>query len=211
MGFRELVGEGVRRISTRATQPNTAQEGDLWYDADAVVPDLAAADVTFDDTGLSEITGDDVQEALEAVDASLVSLGGTVYPRHATLAPWAAKNATTSTLVIGAAVADMLQFSSAQNGEIAWDVLLDSGTYTIGFVHSRDTDRGIYSVQIDDVEVATVDGYNGSSSTVLAQCAGETIASPGIHEISLKMLTKNASSSSYKGIVGDISIARTGA
>lgn len=78
MGFRQLVGQGVRRVSSRTTQPADASEGDLWYDSDAVVPDTDAADVTFDDTGLDEIAGADVQAALESADAAIAGLSGAV-------------------------------------------------------------------------------------------------------------------------------------
>jgi hypothetical protein len=183
-------------------------------------------------TELTAFTGDEVFYVVEDDDGTPVSrritieniaaglaarteLTGAFAPlslaRTVVLMPWAAKNSTTATFVIVASDAGpMIQFGTTVNGEIAWDIGLEPGTYTIGFTHNKDSDRGIYSVQLNDVAVGTVDGYNASTSTVMSQLTGVTVAA-GVNEFSMKMLTKNASSTNFKGIIGSVVLARTGA
>jgi hypothetical protein len=100
--------------------------------------------------------------------------------------------------------------SGAQNDEINWDVVLSAGTWTIELLIKKGTDRGIYSIQLDGVEVGTVDGYSGA--TVRNQrglVAGVTVATSGKKRLKLKMATKNASSTSYVGSIGLVSLVRT--
>lgn len=103
-----------------------------------------------------------------------------------------------------------LASSAAQNDEISFNVILAAGTWTVRLMHVKGTNRGIYSVQIDDSEEGTIDGYNGSAvNNARDSVAGITVASGGKHELSLKMLTKNASSSAYLGIISLVSLIRT--
>lgn len=146
------------------------------------------------------------------MDTAIATAIAPLYHRSFALLPWAAKESTVSTFVVVASdIGPMIQFTTVQNGLISWDINLLAGTYSIGFTNSRDSDRGIYSVQLNDVEVGTADGYNGAATSGLGQVTGITVAASGANELSLKMLTKNASSSSYKGIIGSVMIARTGA
>lgn len=100
--------------------------------------------------------------------------------------------------------------SAAQNAEVSWNVLLAAGTWTITLMHRTASSRGVYSVQIDDVEVGTIDGYSAvTTENVLTSVTGIVVATPGIKKLSLKMLTKNASSSGYLGSLVGVTLRRT--
>lgn len=103
------------------------------------------------------------------------------------------------------------QSSGAQNAEASWEIACAAGTYAFTLIHSRDVNRGIYSVQVDTVEVGTIDGYNGSTAhnTVNTSITGIAIATTAKHTIKLKMATKNASSSSYFAAVQHFAMRRT--
>lgn len=146
------------------------------------------------------------------VSSAIASAIAPLYAQSFALLPWAAKTITSGSFVVGANDGGLLlQFGTAQNSEIAWDINLLAGTYMIGFTQAQGSDRGIYSVQLNDVQVGTADGYNAGSAYVLSTVSAIAVATSGANELSLKMLTKNASSSSYKGIIGGVMIARTGA
>ncbi len=100
--------------------------------------------------------------------------------------------------------------TGAQNARIAWDVVLHAGTWTVELLHRKDANVGIYSVQLDDVEKGTIDGYvTPAVSNVRSSVTGITVATTGKKRLSLKMLTKNASSSSYFGVISSVILKRT--
>lgn len=100
--------------------------------------------------------------------------------------------------------------SGAQNAEISWDLVIAAGTWVLSLMHHTGNTRGIYSIQIDGVEVATIDGYSaGSVDNVLTDSASFAIATDAVHTIKLKMANKNGSSSSYVGSISGISLRRT--
>lgn len=87
-----------------------------------------------------------------------------------------------------------------QNDEIGWDVLLGAGTWRLEVIHTTDSNRGIYSIRVDGSQVTTLDGYSG----VTIKNVGATTANFAVSlstsvkkRLSLKMATKNASSSAY--------------
>jgi hypothetical protein len=98
--------------------------------------------------------------------------------------------------------------SGAQNASLEWNVFLPEGTYDFNFLTLKSTDLGKYHLLIDGSDVETIDGY-GSLSYLIMNFSGHAIIS-GIHTIKLKMSDKNASSSSYKGILFDGWARRTG-
>jgi hypothetical protein len=99
---------------------------------------------------------------------------------------------------------------SQQNNEIAWDVLLAKGTWTIEITHLKSTDRGIYSVQLDGVEKGTIDGYASSATeNIMSSITGITIPATKKIELKLKMKTKNNSSTAYMGSISIINLIRT--
>ena len=100
--------------------------------------------------------------------------------------------------------------SGAQNAERTWDVTLAKGTWTIQLIYMKDGTAGVFSVQIDTVEVGTVDAYNAVNSyNNVSDVTGIAVASTGKKELKLKMATKHASASSYVGNVQSITLLRT--
>lgn len=100
--------------------------------------------------------------------------------------------------------------SAAQNDEICFDVVLAKGTWTVELMHNKYTDRGIYSVQFDTVEKGTIDGYNASQQyNVRSTVTGITVSATAKIRLKLKMATKNASSSNYRGSINWIQLRRT--
>jgi len=101
--------------------------------------------------------------------------------------------------------------TSALNNEVAWDVSIPAGTYTIeGFI-TASTNRGIASVQIDGVEVGTIDSYAGvlTANTPITPIAGVVVAASGRKVLKLKITGKNASSSAFFFEVQRIRLRRT--
>lgn len=131
------------------------------------------------------------------------------------ITPWTASKANTnwatrtqnSALLSGG----WLQSSGAQNDEVSWDIWLDAGTYKFAMVHSDDSNRGIYSVQLDGVEKGTIDAYAaGNTHNVYDEITGIAVTA-GLKVFKLKMATKNASSSAYFGVPISCAWIRTGA
>lgn len=96
----------------------------------------------------------------------------------------------------------------AQNDQVSFDFACGAGTYSLELFHLPFTNRGIYTVKIDNTSVGTVDGYAGSLSPQRAVLAGIAIGG-GQHVVTLLMASKNASASSYIGMVEHIVLTRT--
>lgn len=105
----------------------------------------------------------------------------------------------------------LLESSGAQNAEVYWDVALAPGDWTLGLVYKKASDAGIITVTLDGAAgtPSTVDGYN--AATQLGQTASVTftVTTAGVKRLKLGMLTKHASSSSYKGYVHHLTLMRT--
>jgi hypothetical protein len=100
--------------------------------------------------------------------------------------------------------------TGAQNAEVAWDVMLAAGTWKVEIFMRTDTDKGIYSVRLDDVEVGTIDGYSASATNnVRGSVSGIAVTRSGKYELELRMATKNGSSSSYVGWINSVQLTRT--
>jgi hypothetical protein len=98
----------------------------------------------------------------------------------------------------------------AQNDEITWPVSLSAGTWTISMIHHTFTDRGIYTFRLDGSTVGTIDGYSaGSTLNVVSTITGIAVAASGKKTLSVKMATKNASSSNYSFLSPLICLVRT--
>ncbi|MDT0183231.1 right-handed parallel beta-helix repeat-containing protein [Microbacterium sp. ARD31] len=100
--------------------------------------------------------------------------------------------------------------SGAQDAYRNYTVNLKPGTYSIAVWHTKDVNRGIYSVRVDGVVVGTIDGYAASTTPERAVLTGFNVRSGGRRTLSLVMATKNGSSSDYYGAVSGISVVRTG-
>jgi len=57
--------------------------------------------------------------------------------------------------------------TGVQNAARWWYVNLAAGTWDFELLHEIANNRGIYSVQIDDVQVGTIDGYAARSEDIL--------------------------------------------
>ncbi len=100
--------------------------------------------------------------------------------------------------------------SGAQNDQISWPVVLSAGTWTIEVVCFKNSANGIISLQLDGVEVGTVDTYAGSgSANNFVQVAGITVSVAGKKTLTLKMTSKNASASNYYGNIQHVRLLRT--
>lgn len=100
--------------------------------------------------------------------------------------------------------------SGAQNDEIAWDVLIPAGTWTFEMMHTRGTDRGVYTVYLDTTSIGTVDGYFAATArNTRSSFTGIVRSSQELVALKLKMETKNAASTNYLGSVQAIQLRRT--
>jgi hypothetical protein len=128
---------------------------------------------------------------------------------------WATLTAASGRFGGGSRATDTL----AQNNEIvlALPVALMAGTWTVRLIYHQNTTNGIYTVAVSpDASAWTdltsaIDGYAAApASNVTADVTGLTVAA-GMNFIRLKMATKNASATNYKGDYSHLSGVRTGA
>lgn len=102
------------------------------------------------------------------------------------------------------------QSASTINSEISFDVALDAGTWTVELLHVKASDSGIYHVQIDGVDQGTVDGYNAATSVnQLGSVTGVIIDAQKRVTLTLKIASKNASSSNYVARLQHVQLRRT--
>ncbi len=99
--------------------------------------------------------------------------------------------------------------SGAQNAEINFDIVTSAGTWTFEMMHYSLTNRGIYSIRIDGVEVGIIDGYAASGVYNQQSTITGIKITGGKHRLTLKMATKNGSSSGYAGSIQHIQLRRT--
>lgn len=125
-------------------------------------------------------------------------------------------NTNWSTFVSAAGAANVLfngalQSSGAQNAEVGWDEVLGAGTWDFVLFHYSESNRGIYTLRFDGVDKGTIDGYAGTPGSMFASgsVTGITVATTAKIRVTLKMATKNASSSSYYGTISGYQLRRT--
>jgi hypothetical protein len=80
-----------------------------------------------------------------------------------------------------------LDCDSTQGNAIGWDLSLRPGDWELTLLHTTNTNRGIYSVQIDGVEVDTIDGYSASVVRNVVSTATFTTTTRGVKRLSLVM------------------------
>jgi hypothetical protein len=100
----------------------------------------------------------------------------------------------------------------AQNNEISFDVVLAAGTWTFELIHYRDVDRGIYTVLFGGVAKGTIDGYTPAGTPPFltrSPITGVVVVASGKVRVTLRMATKNVSSSGYRGSLSHIQFKRT--
>lgn len=104
--------------------------------------------------------------------------------------------------------------AGAQNDEFGYDLLLRKGTWSFTLTFSALNSDGIISCRLDGVEFASQDGYNVSGVRLFNGFKVQTgivVATTGIHRVSFKAASKNASSSGYFITVQQFTFRRTGA
>src|SRR3990167_3813455 len=109
---------------------------------------------------------------------------------------WATRTTATDQLAMGRLITD----STAQNNAVSWPLYLDSVTWKCALIYGKDTDQGVFSIQLDDVEQGTVDAYAAApASNNYSEVTGLAVSAAGVKTFELQMATKNASSSAYGG------------
>jgi len=101
--------------------------------------------------------------------------------------------------------------TGAQNDEYTCDFQFQTGTYKVAQIGEKNTNRGIASIQLDDVEQATIDWYNGASASGQYQEVTGIALTAGLKVAKTKGATKNASSSAYVLFIATEAWVRTGA
>jgi hypothetical protein len=98
-----------------------------------------------------------------------------------------------------------------QNDAKWWYLFLTAGTWAIDLLYATGPNRGIVSVQLDDVQVGTLDAYHALPviKNNRASVTGITVGWTGVHKVSLVMSSKNASSSAYYGTITSLALRRT--
>lgn len=100
----------------------------------------------------------------------------------------------------------------AQNDEITFQCPMEAGTWTIEAMNLRASNNGIMTFSIDGSSVGTIDTYSAvTSKNAVGSIAGITVATTGMKTLSLKIATKNGSSSGYRINLQFICLTRTGA
>lgn len=94
-----------------------------------------------------------------------------------------------------------------------WDILLESGTYSITILYLKNTSRAITTLTLDGgSSLGTFDGYNaGGSLTALSTITGIAVSTTAMHTFRFAQLSKNASSSNYYLVLHAFHLTRTGA
>lgn len=101
--------------------------------------------------------------------------------------------------------------SNTQNAYIEYEILLDSGTYSLQLLHEGHTISAIVSLTLDGVSIGSVDFYRSSySPNALSTITGIAVTA-GHHTLRLTTATKNASSSAYYMRLQHVGLVRTGA
>ncbi len=133
--------------------------------------------------------------------------GGTASTQIATVGTWTPTYLRTSDT--GSQYSGWVNLSGgAQNDSITFDFAAAAGTCTIELFHLPFTNRGIYTVQIDAVSVGTIDGYSATLAATRGLLTGIAVTT-GQHTLTILMATKNASSSSFVGIIDHLVLTQT--
>lgn len=106
--------------------------------------------------------------------------------------------------------------TGAQNDELTYERVLTKGTWTLNAIHVRDSDAGIFTVYLVDLEagqtlLGTIDSYAATRTyNVPGEIAGFTVDREAKWGLRFVMATKNASSSAYYGRIQFLQVYRTG-
>ena len=93
----------------------------------------------------------------------------------------------------------MYNSTDAQNDSISWDVVLAAGTWTLEILTRKSTDQGIVTALLDATTLGTMDLYNGALQyNRVSSIASIAVTSTNKYRLTLKLATKNASSTAYE-------------
>lgn len=93
---------------------------------------------------------------------------------------------------------DMYQGTPAQNDEIGWPVLLNSGTWTMTVIHNTSNNQAIQTHKLDSTTVGTVDGYSvGSTLNVVHEISGIVVAAPAVYTHKIVTASRHASATDW--------------
>ncbi len=99
--------------------------------------------------------------------------------------------------------------SGAQNASISFQAVLTAGTWSAVLAHTQDSDRGIYTVEVNGASVGTIDGYAAGTTEAVGSVGAIAVTDTGLYSIQLVMATKNVASSNYRGAISHLSMVRT--
>lgn len=100
--------------------------------------------------------------------------------------------------------------AAAINDEAAYSIGLAVGTYHIEYVAAKATTAGIMSIIIDGSTISTHDFYAAATTyNVRGSSSDFNISTPGTHTLTIKVASKNASSSNYFTFISWFQIIRT--
>lgn len=88
--------------------------------------------------------------------------------------------------------------SGALNDELTYTVDMGYGLWLPDLIAQKGTGGGIVSILIDDVGVGTIDTYAASTSQAVIQGAAIKVNTEGRHKLTLRVTSKNASSTGYQ-------------
>ena len=91
-----------------------------------------------------------------------------------------------------------------------FNVYLNKGTYKIITLHRVDTTRGVLDLDIDGVEVTSIDMYAAAGVQTVSDTDSTIIVESGLKALRLRVDGKHASSSGYMVTVSAIIFQRTG-
>lgn len=100
--------------------------------------------------------------------------------------------------------------SGAQNDEISFDVVLAAGTWTVELLHFKVPSGGIFSLYLGATSLGTIDNYAAvNTPSTLNSISGVIIPLAALYRLTLRMETKNVSSTNYGGLLQHIQFRRT--
>jgi hypothetical protein len=105
-----------------------------------------------------------------------------------------------------------LQSDGTQSDEVTFQKYLQSGTYTLALAYKTGPTHGIFTIFIDGVQLgSTIDSWvSAGGVSQWSTISGVVIPTSDVHAIRLLMATKNASATSFFGIIHGIIMTRTG-
>ena len=103
-----------------------------------------------------------------------------------------------------------LNSSSSDGDNLSYKVYLQAGTYTLRFLYKQTGGSAIVDIDIDGVEVASVDTYHAAGSANQFKTeTGSVIATSGIKTLKIRADGKHASSSGYNVYKQALALWRT--